>query len=168
MANRVSPSWGNPGPAIPAQAESGEADWRKCTCHSSEAPVPCQRQYALTHCKLKAAEARCRELEGEVTRLREHALDDQDELKQLRGIDEENAKNLKRADRLTRAAQAAREALEPYAAIRTDGAVYSLDQLVAFHIRSAEALTTLAAVLDGSDSTLAGRASLDRGQGGNG
>jgi hypothetical protein len=24
---------------------------RSCTCHPSEAPHPCQKQYALTHCQ---------------------------------------------------------------------------------------------------------------------
>lgn len=24
---------------------------RPCTCHPTEAPHPCQKQYALTHCK---------------------------------------------------------------------------------------------------------------------
>lgn len=34
---------------------------RPCTCHPTEAPHPCQKQYALTHCKA----ARIQQLEAE-------------------------------------------------------------------------------------------------------
>ena len=27
------------------------SDTRSCTCHPDEAPKPCQKQYALTHCQ---------------------------------------------------------------------------------------------------------------------
>lgn len=33
------------------------ADARPCTCHPSEAPVPCQRQFALTDCQASARES---------------------------------------------------------------------------------------------------------------
>jgi hypothetical protein len=40
------------------------ADSRSCTCHPSEAPVPCQRKYALSECKAAASTFPSRALRG--------------------------------------------------------------------------------------------------------
>lgn len=37
--------------------EKSEPAPRSCTCHPSEAPVPCQRKYALTDCLISASAA---------------------------------------------------------------------------------------------------------------
>ncbi len=49
-----------------------QPDTRECTCHPDDAPVPCQKQYALTHCQLEAARSQLNEAVGEAVGIEIH------------------------------------------------------------------------------------------------
>jgi hypothetical protein len=60
----------NPTPdtRLRALAEAQKPDSRICTCHPSEAPVPCQHKYAFTECLIASLLDRAERAEAEVAR----------------------------------------------------------------------------------------------------